>query len=103
MLRIVRGEEIALTTTLRRNRQPVNISTWDIKAAIRRSVNQSTAIAECTVTLLPQQGTFRISLSAAASAEIQPGEYTLSVRLHQPSGMIRTVNQRIVINEDDNW
>jgi hypothetical protein len=103
MLRIVRGEEVALTTTLRRNRQPVNISTWDIKAAIRRTANQPTAVAECTVSLLPQQGTFRLSLSSEVTADILPGEYILSVRLHQPSGMIRTVNQRIAVNEDDNW
>ena len=105
MLRIVRGEQVALTTTLRRNRQPVDISAWDIKAAVRRAANQTQAIVECAVTLLPLVGVgaFRISLTSEQTSLISPGEYILSVRLAQPGGMIRTVNQRILVNADDNW
>lgn len=99
MIRITQGETVLLTNTLRNNNRPVSLAGWNVRAALRLN-QESPALVECPV-ILQSGGVFTVSVATNANTPV--GELTLSIRLQQPAGLIRTLHQRVVIVADNNW
>lgn len=98
MIRVTEGEAITVSALINKNRRAQDISTWDVKAAIRRT-NDGDVLKPLTVTKTVT-GAFTVELDVSG---ILPGQYVLAIRVAAPTGFIRTFNESILIKKDLNW
>lgn len=102
MIQLTRGETLTITARLKENEVLQDLSSWDIKAAVRTTIN-GTVLYQPTVNTSVSLGTFSITLSGANTASLPVQELVLAIRLEKTDGIIRTVNERLNVNADQDW
>jgi hypothetical protein len=101
MIKVTSGDDFIVTCRFKKNNQLVDLSTWDIKAAIRVNSDSGAVLLTGTINNI-SNGTFTASFSQQTKP-LKEGQYVLSVRLHSQTGPTNTVNQPILIVKDQNW
>lgn len=99
MIRITQGEPIVLATSLTQDAVPVSLAGWTIRAAVRRNADARTTILDGVVNVASNVAT----VSFANTSLLEPGQYVVSLRFDQPSGIKRTLNYDLKVRDDDNW
>jgi hypothetical protein len=100
MIKVTSGDDFIVTCRFKKNNQLVDLSTWEIKAAIRVNSDSGAALLQGQINNI-SNGTFTASFSQ--ETPLKEGQYVLSVRLHNELGPTNTVNQPILIIKDQNW
>ena len=101
MIKITQGEGFLITSQFKADGVLEPLTDWDIKAAVRLSVD-GTVLYEPIVTKTTL-GTFTIAFDSANTALLPVQELVLAIRLAKTNGPIKTVNQRLYVYADRNW
>ncbi len=101
MIRITKGESLLVTGVLKHNNRLEDISTWDVKAAIRQT-SEGSVLAEPDVDITAN-GTFTVDITSVISSALPEGNLVVAIRIAQPSGFIRTFSEQLMVKKDNNW
>jgi hypothetical protein len=103
MIQVTQGENFTLTCKFLKNiNQPVDLTGWTIKSAIRVNSDSGNVLLEGTINI-GSNGVFTTSFDQTTTI-LPEGKFVVSIRIEASTGSPRfTLNEPILVKKDQNW
>ena len=97
-IRLYQGDTWAIAPKWKIGSTYVDVAGFTAKMQVRQAVTSSTVIVELTtengrIAVIPSKGQFQMTLTAAETAELSPGNYIYDLEVVAPGGSETTLLQ----------